>query len=151
MLLKKAITSVTLCAAVMTSVGCKTTPKDNYVTGDYSQPIIAENITMETEFSEYDGSTEVIRATIVNNSDKEFGYGALFFLQKLDGEEWRFIVVQGLFQAWAGAVSPSKDCKVRFELKDHVKLPLLPGTYRVGFPTGYEGASPTPVAEFTVK
>lgn len=131
-MLKKVITSVTLCAAVMTSAGCKTVQKDNYVTGDYLQPIIAENITMETEFSEYDGNTEVIRATVVNNSDKEFGYGAHFFLQKLDGEEWRFIVVQGLFQAWAGAVPPSEDCIVHFEIKDHVKLPLLPGTYRIG-------------------
>lgn len=153
MSLKRIISFVMLFGAVLTAVGCgKAEPTDNFVAYYVPQPRIAEDVVMETEFPEYDGSTEIIYATIKNNSDSDYGYGERFDLQKLDGEEWRYIGVFGMFKAWGGLIPPSQDCVVRFELKDHVKLPLLPGKYRIGFPSDQEyNEEPTPVAEFTVK
>lgn len=153
MSLKRIISSVVLCGAVLTAVGCnKAESTDNFIKYDYPQLRISEDVVMETEFPEYDGSTEIIYATIKNNGDSDFYYGAHFVLQKLDGEEWRYIVVKGMFRGWASLIPPSQEHeKVSFELKDHVKLPLLPGRYRIGFPTDQEGDQPTPVAEFTVK
>lgn len=153
MSLKRIIGSVALCGAILTSVGCsKAEPTDNFVEDDFPQPRISEDVVMETEFPEYDGDTEEIFATIKNNGDCDFGYGERFVLQKLDGEEWRYIATYGMFKMIAVSIPPSQEHeKVRFDLQEHVKLPLLPGRYRIGFPTDYEFEQPTPIAEFTVK
>lgn len=148
MLVKRLICSFAVGCAVLMSVGCKTVPKDDFVDIDMPQPIISEDIVMKTVYPEYDGGTEKIFATVVNNSDNEFGYGAQFFLQKLDEGEWRYISVSGYWKGWASAISPKEDGKVGFDLKDHAKLPLLPGTYRIGFSGECKS---TPVAEFIVK
>lgn len=152
MSIKRIIGSVALCGAVLTAVGCsKAEPTDNFVEDDFPQPRISEVVVMETEFPEYDGGTEVINATIKNNGDSEYGYGERFVLQKLDGEEWRYIGVFGMFKMIAWGLPPGEEYPVIFELKEHVKLPLLPGRYRIGFPTNQEGNQSTPVAEFTIK
>lgn len=152
MFLKRIVGSVALCGAVLTAVGCnKAEPTDNFVAYDVPQLRISEVVVMETEFSEYDGGTEVIHASIKNNGDKDYGYGCRFVLQKLDGEEWRYIGVFGEFQLILFLLPPGEKYVISFELKDHVKLPLLPGTYRIGFPTDHEFELPTPVAEFTIR
>lgn len=150
MSLKRMVASAAVCSAVILSVGCKSTGKDDFIEFDKPQPIIAENIVMETEFPEYDGDTERILVKLKNNTDEDFFYGRYFFLQKLDSDEWRYIGVSGDFQAILYSVPPAWDGWEYFELKDHVKQPLQSGTYRIGFWVE-EGKQPTPVAEFTVK
>lgn len=150
MSLKRMIAAVAVCGAVISSVGCRSARKDDFIDSDRPQPIITENLVMETEFPEYNGNTETIRVKLKNNTDEDFRYGTYFFLQKLDGGEWRYIGVSGYFHAILCTVPPAWDGWEYFELKDHVKQPLLSGTYRIGFWVE-EGKQSTPVAEFTVK
>lgn len=147
---KRVVCYIAVFGAVMMSAGCISKAKDDFLETDQPQPVIAENIVMETEFPEYDGNAEKIRVKLQNNNDEDFSYGKYFFLQKLDGEEWHHIGVSGNFSSLLYSIPPSWDGWEFFELKDHVKQPLLPGKYRVGF-WGDEGHRPTPVAEFTVK
>lgn len=140
-----------LCAVLMLLAGCAA--KDDFIDVERPQPVIAENVEMSTEFSEYDGEVEKIYATVKNNGNKNFTHGSYYFLQKLDGNEWRYLGVSGRFDLLAKMTEPGNDSVGIFQLKDHVKLPLLPGKYRIGWWSTDENDAPepTPVAEFTVK
>ncbi len=148
MTVKRIISSIMVCAAVFTLSSCKSTVKDDFYEDDLPQPTISEIPEMTTEFTEYDGNTEKISVTITNNSNKNFNHGEQFFLQKLD-DEWRYIKCQGPWNLANYMIKPSQDVITTFDLKEHVRLPLLPGLYRIGF---YEDkGESTPVAEFTIK
>lgn len=150
MFTKRIVCYIVVFGAVLVSVGCKSTAKDDFLETDLPQPVITENIVMETEFPEYDGNEEKIHVKLKNNTDEDFSYGKNFFLQKLDSGRWRYIGVSGNFSTLLCIIPPSWNGWEFFELKDHVKQPLLPGRYRVGF-WGDEGKKSTPIAEFTVK
>ena len=140
-----------LFAALLTAVGCKKVEfTDDFAEYDIPEMVITDEIEMKAEFDEYDSSARVITATIKNNSDSEYVYGERFVLQKLDGEEWRYIVVIGRFQLLACLLQPGEEHTIYFNLAEHTNHPLLPGKYRIGFPTDFEGEYTT-VAEFTVK
>ncbi len=150
--MKKTIVALVVCVTILLT-GCAG-KKDNFISVDRQQPVIAENVEMTTEFTEYDGDTERIRVKLRNNRSEDFSYGAYFFLQKLDGDEWRYLGVSGNFNLLLYSVPPGWDGWESFQLKEHVKLPLLPGRYRIGWwsETTEDGSiRPTPVAEFTVK
>lgn len=151
MFLKRIVGAVMLLELVLTAVGCKRAElTDDFADYDIPPLRITEEIEMKAEFPEYDSSARVIAVTIKNNSDSEYGYGERFVLQKLDGEEWRYIVVIGAFQLIACGLRPGEESPIYFNLAEHTNHPLLPGRYRIGFPTYYEGEY-TPVAEFTIK
>lgn len=130
--------------------GC--THKDDfadYVFSDYP-PI--ENITAETEFSEYDGNTAVINVTVTNDSDNAFRYGDKYYLQKFADDEWKSISTGGFM---VQAVLLNKEISehsvgsIEVKLEDHINFPLLSGKYRVW--VGYEEDEEYVSAEFTVK
>lgn len=149
--MKKHIITLFICAILLLT-GCANR-KDDFISIDRPQPIIAENVEMATEFPKYDGNTEIIYAPLKNNGNKDFTHGSYYFLQKLDGDEWRYLGVSGNFNALLAVIEPGEDTLERFELKNHVELPLLPGEYRIGWWSTDENDNlkPTPVAEFTVK
>lgn len=149
--MKKAVGLIVLCAAMLMTVGCKAEAKDNFVDVDFPPPVIAENVFMETEFPEYDGNTEKIHVKVKNDRDEEYSHGDYFFLQKLDGDEWRYLGVSGDFKLLKCILPPGWDGWDFFQLKGHVKQPLLPGRYRIGYSGIVDEEMPTPVAEFTVK
>lgn len=148
-MLQKIISCVLIivCAVTVLS-GCGSAIKDNFYEGEMEQPIISTNVTMQTEFPEYDKNTEKIITDISNNSsDEEYSYNAQFFLQKQVDGEWRYIICEGFWELKSCRLPPSYEGKQAFNLKDHVKLPLSAGRYRLGFVVEHD----TPVAEFTVK
>lgn len=152
MLVRKALGSMFLCAVMLMTVGCKENKeKDDFIDTEFPQPVIVENVVMETEFAEYDGNTERIRVKLRNDRDEDFTHGAYFFVQKLDGDEWRYLGVSGNFSTVTCSIPSGWDGWEFFQLKDHVKQPLLPGKYRIGYSSFGHEELPTPVAEFTVK
>ncbi len=155
--MKKTIVALVVCVTILLT-GCAGKKdnfiKDNFISVDRQQPVIAENVEMTTEFPEYDGNTEIIYAPLKNNGNEDFTHGSYYFLQKLDGDDWRYLGVSGNFNLLQAVIKPGEDALGRFQLKDHVKLPLLPGRYRIGWwseATEDGSIEPTPVAEFTVK
>lgn len=149
MYVKRIICCIVMFSIVFILVGCQSEGKDDFIDFDKSQPLITEDVVMETEFREYDGKTERIYVTLLNNRDKDFLHSKRFFLQKLDGNEWHYINVGGFFELVGCAAPPHWEGTRVFDLKDHVKLPLRPGTYRIGYVKDNDEG--TPVAEFTVK
>ncbi len=151
MLMRKALGSMLLCAAMLMAVGCKPEVKDDFIDTEFPQPTIIEGVVMETELAEYDGNTERIRVKLRNDRDEDFTHGAYFFVQKLDGDEWRYLGVSGNFSTVTCSIPSGWDGWEFFQLKDHVKQPLLPGKYRIGYSGIGDEDLPTPIAEFTVK
>lgn len=127
----------------VTLTGCA--PKDDFADYEFVEPPAVEGVTAQTEFSEYDGNTEVIYVMAANDSDERFPFGDLFYLQKLVGDEWKPIRVGGDSLCLDMAMPAHTSGKISVKLKDHVKLPLLPGQYRV-----WVGISEKVSAEFTV-
>ncbi len=151
--IKLAASVCALLAAVMLT-GCDNShSKKFYSDADIPEQVIADNVTVTTEFPEYDGDVERINVTIVNDGDTEFCFGEQYSLQKLEDGEWRYIVVSGAFILLESSCNASETNDHTFDLKDHVKLPLPSGSYRIGV-----GFSPHPsefsriaYAEFSVK
>lgn len=139
-----------LLTAVMLT-GCA--PKDDLADYEFVEPPAVEGVTAQTEFSEYDGNTEVIYVTVTNDRDERLSFNNSFYLQKLVGDEWKPINVGGDFPLLDRTMPAHAAGKVSVTLKDHVKLPLLPGQYRIWVGSGdgtYENDILVP-AEFTVK
>lgn len=114
---------------------------------------IAEDVIATAEFSEYDGDVEKIKIYVANNSERNFATGEIFRMQKKENGEWRDLVVRGAFTAVAQIFEPGTNSTYTAKLKDHVKLPLPSGDYRIG--VGFE-IYPTEddliaFAEFTIK
>ncbi len=151
--IKLAASVCALLAAVMLT-GCDNSrPKKFYSDADIPEQVIADDVTASTEFPEYDGDVERINVTIVNDGDTDFSFGKQYSLQKMEDGEWRYIVVSGAFTLLEYSCKASETNDHTFDLKDHVKLPLPSGSYRIGI-----GFSPHPnefariaYAEFSVK
>lgn len=114
---------------------------------------IAEDVTATAEFPEYDGDVEEIKIFVANNGERNFGTGEMFRMQKMENGEWRDLAVRGTFKAIAQIFEPGINSTYTAKLKDHVKLPLPSGEYRIG--VGFE-IYPTEddliaFAEFTIK
>ncbi len=141
-----------VCAVLLLLTGCA--PRDDFSEYELPDFLPIENVTAETEFSEYPGDTETIYVFITNNSEEYFYCGDFFFLEKSVNGKWKPIKTSGvdlLLGYTIPAHSEGNYCKA--SLKDFVKLPLLPGQYRVwvGSGDGTVESSFFIPAEFTVK
>lgn len=128
-----------VCAFLITNLmtGCDDgKPKNFFTDAEFPEQKIAENVTVTAEFSEYDKDVEKISFMVTNNGDKEFVTGEDFRMQKMEDGEWHNVAVTGKFNLLARAFEPGKTSTYTAELKDHVKLPLPAGQYRIGI--GYE-------------
>lgn len=150
----KSVLMCLLCVFSLSLTGCDDSKSKNFFTdAKFPNQKIAESVTVTAEFSEYDKDVEKINFTVINNSDKEFATGEDFRMQKMEDGEWRNIAVTGQFTLLAQAFEPGKTSTYTAKLKDHVKLPLPAGQYRIGI-----GYTPSPqerdtiaYGEFTVK
>lgn len=120
-----------LCAALLLLTGCAPERMDDFDDRELVAPLPVEGLTAQTEFSEYDGKVEKIYVIVNNDRDDMFCYGEYFRLQKNVDGEWRDIKIDGYFNALALIVQPRSESSVPVFLKKHVKLPLLPGHYRI--------------------
>lgn len=134
--------------------GCAQTLKDDFAEGyEYFTPPTVEGVTAQTEFAEYDGNTEVIYVTVINDTDEIFPVNEFFLLDKKVGDEWRRIRTEGFVYGFARKWEPHTTETFPIKLKDFTKLPLLPGHYRVwvgDLETDIEYIQAVP-AEFDVK
>lgn len=142
-----------LVCALLTAVmltGC-----DDFDYYEFIDYLPVENVTARTEFPEYSGDVEKITVIVNNDRDVKFACGSdqPFCIQKWSNEKWRPIKSGGAYHPTANFLYEHSESKVNVVLKDHVRLPLLPGRYRVwvgSFEGDYEYIEAVP-AEFTVK
>lgn len=161
--------STLLLAALLLLTGCA--PKDdfednefdnsdNYELDDFAdyevkELLPSENVNAKTEFSEYDGNTEMIKVTIANDTDHRLDMWDGFRLEKEVDGEWKAIKVyyDEVVDSTLMYRQMPERCTytLEYELKDNVKLPLLPGQYRI-WVCGVSGTDNEAVsAEFTIK
>lgn len=142
-----------LCAVIMLLLaGCskgEDAPTDDFREGSVAELPIAEHLSAKTEFNEYDGNVEKIFITITNDSDKEFPYDNWWRLEKEADGEWRTIkLTEDIYVLDFNVSIPAHSTQtVGYELKGHIKQPLLSGHYRL-WVGGEKGRVP---AEFTIK
>lgn len=140
--------------ATMMLAGCDDSRSKKFFSDlDYPEQVISEDVTAKTEFPEYDRDVKKIKVIAANNGDMEFVFGEQYTLQKMEDGEWKYIAVQGRFTAIERVFPASKTSDYTVNLEGHVKLPLLPGSYRIGlgfdpYPNEY---SRIVYADFTVK
>lgn len=135
-----------LCAALLLLTGCVPEPEDDFADYEFVEPPAVEGVTVRTELAEYNGNIEGIDVIVTNDRDERFFFGDSFTLQKSDNGSWRSIKTEGIIKDYSAAVLPRSPGRISVNLKDHIKLPLLPGHYRV-WVGDYEKVS----AEFDVK
>ena len=152
-ILKFAAIAGVLAVAMLTGCEKSYSPKKLFSEYDYPERTIAEDVVVTTEFSEYDRSVEKIKLTVINNGDEALWSGEQFYLKKLEDGEWRNVAVGGRFPAIGYTYDPSTSLTYTATLKDHVKLPLPKGEYRVGFlfERSSEDCDYVSYGEFTVK
>ena len=136
--------AVVICVVLLLLTGCAA--KDDFADYEFSEPPAVEGLTAETEFSEYDGDTEEIRVIVTNDCDTIFSFSEFFSLQKKVDGEWKPIKFGGKLNLIGSDMPARSTAPITFVLKDHVKLPLLPGQYRI-----WVGDSDRVSAEFTIK
>ena len=136
------------CAALLLLTGCAPEPTDDFVDYEWVEPPAVEGLTLQTEFAEYDGNLEMIGLVYASDyCDQRFGFDHTFRLQKKVRDEWKPIKVRYEEISLSNSYLVLKNAgTITLNLKDHVKLPLLPGHYRIWIGT-YEQVS----AEFDVK
>lgn len=134
-----------MCAALLLLTGCA--PKDDFADYETVEYHPVENVSAATEFEEYDGNAESIAVLLSNNSDNQFELSDSIALEKNVDGEWRAIrIIKKEYTLIYHAVSAHTEEWKRFELKDYVELPLLPGQYRI-----WVGGGNKVPAEFTIK
>lgn len=134
------------CAVLLLFTGCAPEPKDDFADYEWVEPAAVEGVTAQTELAEYNGNIEGIDVIVTNDLDERFFYGDSFTLQKSDNGSWRSIKTGGICKDYSAAILPRSLGCISVNLKDHVKLPLLSGHYRIWIGT-YEQVS----AEFDIK
>ena len=122
-------------AVLLLLTGCS--PKDDFDDYDHAELRPSENVAAVTEFEEYDGNIESITVFITNGSDKRFPLNGNFRLQKKVNDEWkaikRYYDPESLISDGTNReMLEHSEGAVCIDLKEHVKLPLLPGQYRIG-------------------
>lgn len=159
---KRKFSSVLL-ASLLLLTGCA--PKDDsadYELDDFAdyevkELLLSEEVTAKTEFSEYDGNTEMIKVTIANDTDHRLNMWDGFRLEKEVDGEWKAIkryydkTVENVLLPLPSQMPERCTYTFEYELKDNIKLPLLPGQYRI-WVCGVSGTDNEAVsAEFTIK
>lgn len=137
-----------LLTAFLLLTGCA--PKDDLADYELVEYPPIENVTARTEFDEYDGDVEEITVFITNDRDQRYYYDKFFQLQKNVDGEWKLIrsIREEYFSDLLGIYIPERYfTSINIKLKDDVKLPLLPGRYRIWVGGGGERVP----AEFTIK
>lgn len=146
--MKKIILAASVLAFAMLLTGCASAPVDDFADYEFVEPPTLEGVTAQAELTEYDGNTEKIIIMLTNDRDERFFFGESFVLQKRDNDKWRPLKIDGIIRDVSYAVLPRSAGAISVLLKDHVKLPLLPGQYRMWIGSmDDEKVS----AEFTVK
>ena len=117
-------------AVLLLLTGCS--PKDDFDDYDHAELRPSENVAAVTEFEEYDGNIESITVFITNDSDKRFPLNGNFRLQKKVNDEWkaikRYYDPESLISDGTNReMLEHSEGAVCIDLKEHVKLPLLPG------------------------
>ncbi len=143
---------ILMCVALLLITGCS--PKDDFDDHDHAELRPCENVAAVTEFEEYDGNIESITVFITNSSDKRFPLNDNFRLQKKVNDEWKAIKRYYDPESLIGdgtnrEMLEHSEGAVCINLKEHVKLPLLPGQYRIW--VGSISGNRTAAAEFEVK
>ena len=78
---KKIAASICVLLAAVMLTGCdKYRPKEFYADVDFPEQVIADDVTVMTEFPEYDEDVESINVTIVNDGDTDFSFGQQYTL-----------------------------------------------------------------------
>ena len=135
------------CAVLLLFTGCVSEPKDDFADYEWVEPPAVEGVTMRTEFPEYNGDLETISVMVTNDRDERFGFNWTFSLQKMVQDEWKPIKVSyDRLTLEVNNMLPNTSGTIMLDLKNHVKLPLLPGHYRIWIGTREQVS-----AEFDVK
>lgn len=135
------------CAVFLLLTGCVSEPKDDFADYEWVEPPAVEGVTMQTEFPEYDGNIETIGLIFANDRDQRFGFDYTFRLQKKVQDEWKPIKVRyDRLTLESTNIMPNNAGTIMLDLKDHIKLPLLPGHYRIWIGTREQVS-----AEFDIK
>jgi len=121
-----------ICAAVLLLAGCGDVPDDFLVDADYSftELRVVENVTVTTEFAEYDGNVEMINYFVKNDTDDYFAWddGPL---QKMEKGEWRTVRHDSLVIGTQPVVDPHSTRTDTWQLEGKYPLPLPSGQYRI--------------------
>lgn len=143
-----------LCAALLLLTGCAAKDEDSLADyddfADYSvtEFLPVEFLSAETEFAEYDGNVEMIVVFLSNTADEEFHFDEWWRLEKEVNGEWKAIrFIKNLELDLLDRIMSRGTMDIWCNLKEHVKLPLLPGHYRI-WVGGDDERVP---AEFTIK
>lgn len=137
---------VFLSAVLLLLTGCS--PKDDFDDYEIVEYPPVENVSAKTEFDEYDGDTESIVVFITNDRDERFLFDYYISLQKDVDGVWRPIrIIKEVYDLVARYMSERSTMPLEFGLKEYVKLPLLPGRYRIWVGNERERLP----AEFTIK
>ncbi|MDE7362326.1 MAG: hypothetical protein K2N38_10380 [Oscillospiraceae bacterium] len=135
-----------LLAALLLLTGCA--PKDDFDDYEFVEYPPVENVSARTEFEEYDGDVELISVLVTNDRDERFSFGYHISLQKDVDGEWRPIrIIKEEYDLLARYMPEHCTLPLRFDLNKYVKLPLLPGRYRIWVGNEIEKVP----AEFTIK
>lgn len=142
----KKVCAAALAAVLLLLTGCSS--GDDFDDYSVTERPPVENVSAKTEFAEYDGNTEMIRVFLKNDRNEMFYFDNHWWLQKETESGWkpiRFIKER----SWTLESSrmPHGTIGITCNLKEYIKLPLLPGRYRLL--VGGEGERV--YAEFTVK
>jgi len=136
---------IMICTVLMLLTGCS--PQDDFADYKFEFPPV-ENVSARTEFDEYDTDVKEISVELTNGRDELFSFDYCMFLQKYVDGEWRWIrIIKEEWDLLDPYMPEHSTGGCTFDLKEFVKLPLLPGRYRI-WVGGSDGRVP---AEFTIK
>ena len=143
-----------LCAVLLLLTGCAAKDEDSLADyddlADYSvtefPPV--KFLSAKTEFAEYDGNTQKIWVFLTNDRDEDFLFDYNWHLEKAVDGEWRAIrFIKEKAYTLEAHYMPRGTVSIGCDLKEYVKLPLLPGHYRLWV----GGESERVPAELTIK
>ncbi|MBD5384461.1 MAG: hypothetical protein HDR72_05635 [Ruminococcaceae bacterium] len=136
---------VFLCTVLLLLTGCS--PKDDFADYEVVEYPPVENVSAKTEFDEYDRDMDHITVLLTNDRDERFSFNYFISLQKDVDGEWRPIrIIKEEYDLLARYMPERSTMPLYLDLEEYVKLPLLPGRYRI-----WVGGSEKVPAEFTIK
>ena len=121
------------------SLGLRYSPllkSTNRGTGWMKVPLHAEGtsellgVRMYAEKNQYPSDVSKINVSWENETDKELIFGDMFYIQKLDGEEWKTIEVKVTDLSIGYRVAPYSEVKHSYNMRVYSNK-LEKGTYRI--------------------
>lgn len=137
-----------LWAVLLFLTGCAGKAKDDFADYSVTEYPPIEYLSAETEFPEYDGSTEGLCVFLTNDRDEDFHFDCEWRLDKDVDGEWRAIrFIKDREIKLVDYYMQRDTVPIWCDLKKYVRLPLIPGHYRI-----WVGGSGQRVpAEFDIK